>query len=87
MEASQELQKLQLELADKERENEQLRNQLLGASRQDLNASIAVPARQVAEDQLSIGPEEIDVSMSKLAGTPTVNIIRCSTVITVLALL
>ena len=69
MEASQESQKLQLELTDRERENEQLRNQQLGASRQDLNASIAVPARQVADDQLSIGPEESDASANKLAGT------------------
>ena len=32
IESSRELQKLQLELADRKRENEQLRNQLLGAS-------------------------------------------------------
>ena len=62
MEASQEAQKLQLELADRERENEQLRNQLLGASHQD-------PARQVADDQLSIGADVSDASANNLAGT------------------
>lgn len=68
MEASQEGQKLTLELADRERENEQLRSQLLGASRQDLSASIAVPARQIAEDQVSIGPDDEVSSLNKLAG-------------------
>ena len=48
---------------------QQLRNQLLGASHQDLNASIAVPARQVEDDQLSIGAELSDASANKLAGT------------------
>lgn len=68
MEASQEVQKLTLELADRERENEQLRSQLLSASRQDLSASIAVPARQIAEDQVSIGPDDEVSSLNKLAG-------------------
>ena len=82
MESSQEAQKLQLELADRERENEQLRSQLLSASRQDLNASIAVPTRQVADDQLSIGPEETDSSSNKLAGTSLLrNKCTCSTIV------